>query len=100
MGLSASPAHHAHTYLFNQVFFGTPHRASGTHSLDSTILNLIEGCYKDLLGDWIPELVNRLSRQLEDIHERFGLISHRFSIISHYQRPSSSGSYRVVSRPE
>ncbi|KAL8392682.1 hypothetical protein RB595_002760 [Gaeumannomyces hyphopodioides] len=78
------------------VFFGTPHRASSTHSLDSTILSLIEGCYKDLLGDWIPELVNRLSRQLEDIHERFGLISHRFSIISHYQRPSSSGSYRVL----
>ncbi|KLU90626.1 hypothetical protein MAPG_10478 [Magnaporthiopsis poae ATCC 64411] len=44
----------------------------------------------------IPELVNRLPRQLEDIHERFGFISHRVSIISHYQRPFPSGSYWVL----
>ncbi|KAG9229173.1 hypothetical protein BJ875DRAFT_207330 [Amylocarpus encephaloides] len=78
------------------VFFGTPHRASSTHSLDSTVLAVIEACYSGLLGDWLPATINTLSRQLEGIHERFSLISHQFSIISHYQRSSFSTPCHVI----
>ncbi|KAI0418482.1 ankyrin repeat-containing domain protein [Xylaria grammica] len=78
------------------IFWGTPHRASLTHSLDSTVLALIEAYYTGLIGNWIPTIVNRLSRQLENIHDRFNPISHRFTLISYYQRPSSSKCSEVI----
>ncbi|GAW10689.1 hypothetical protein ANO14919_000240 [Xylariales sp. No.14919] len=78
------------------IFWGTPHRASLTHSLDSTVLALIEAYYTGIVGNWVPTIVNRLSRQLENIHDRFKPISHRFTLISYYQRPSSSKCSEVI----
>lgn len=72
------------------IFFGTPHRASVTHSLDSAILAIVEACYEGLLGTWLPATLNRLARQIEDIHKRFSLISHQFNIITYYQISSEA----------
>ncbi|KAK1831054.1 ankyrin repeat-containing domain protein [Podospora conica] len=79
------------------IFFGTPHRGSTTHSMDSALLSLIEAHFGGLLGDWVPTTLNALSRELEDIHKRFIPLCHRFSVISCYQRsPSSALNRRVV----
>ncbi|KAI0436067.1 ankyrin repeat-containing domain protein [Xylaria telfairii] len=78
------------------ILFGTPHRASSTQSLDSAVLAIIEAYHPGQLGDWLPIVVNRLSKQLNNIHDRFHLISHRFGIISYYQEPSPSTLYQVI----
>ncbi|RYO85040.1 hypothetical protein DL766_007922 [Monosporascus sp. MC13-8B] len=82
------------------IFFGTPHRASDTHSLDSTIISVMEECYTGLFADWVPSTVNKISRHLERVDERFSFISHMFAIISYYQAPPPSPTAYTIVVPE
>ncbi|KAI0436716.1 ankyrin repeat-containing domain protein [Xylaria telfairii] len=80
------------------VFFGTPHRSSNSQRLDSAILGVIETCSRELSGIHLPRLLNLLSRQHEDIAQRFSRISHRFGIVNYYQAsPSMQPSQVLVS---
>ncbi|KAK1758113.1 ankyrin repeat-containing domain protein [Echria macrotheca] len=79
------------------IFFGTPHKSSAAHSIDSALFSLIEARFGNLLGDWLPKTVNILSRKLENIHDGFIRLCHRFKVVSYYQRtPTSALTYRVL----
>ncbi|KAI0465688.1 ankyrin repeat-containing domain protein [Xylaria cf. heliscus] len=98
LGIAGQEAKYEHVLNSVQavVFWGTPHRGSSTCSLDSTIHTIIEACYNGLTGNWLPAKINKISRRLEAIHHGFSCVSHRFTIISYYQRPSPSNSFEVV----
>ncbi|KAJ8132960.1 hypothetical protein O1611_g661 [Lasiodiplodia mahajangana] len=78
------------------VFWGTPHQGSKNYSLDSTVHAIIEACYNGLIGNWFPAKINALSRKLEDVNNKFSPVSHRFTIISCYQRPSPLNLFDVL----
>ncbi|KAK3359510.1 ankyrin repeat-containing domain protein [Lasiosphaeria hispida] len=78
------------------IFFGTPHRASDTLSLDSSLHTIIEKYYNGVLGDWFPRRLNDFARAVENINNKFIPISHHFSIISYYQHRPVAFQYQVI----
>ncbi|KAI0103154.1 ankyrin repeat-containing domain protein [Nemania sp. FL0031] len=80
------------------MFFGTPHRRSHKHDLNSVAPEIIYTCSNIVPGRSAFQMINTLAHQHEDIGRQFTDISYRFGIVNYYQSSASisTSSHKVI----
>lgn len=76
-----------------------PNRPSPKNGWLSPLLVVFESCFSGLKGPWIPNVLDRLAIEHDDMAKGFQALASRFRIISFYEADELVATNRAVRTP-